>query len=270
VIEVDDVSVVLGGERVLDGVALDVEAGRFVGLVGPNGAGKTTLLRTINGLLSPVAGTVTLGGDDVARLSARELGRRVATVPQHTNLSFDFTVRQVVELGRHPHRPRFGGVDPDPDAIDRALRRTATDHLADRSITAVSGGERQRVLLARALAQAAPALLLDEPTASLDVHHQVRTLGLVRDLVEEDDRTVVAAIHDLDLAARFCDDLVLLTEGRVRTTGPPENVITEDHLEAAFGGRVSVGRNSETGTPTVTVLAEDRPERAVDIAAPLD
>jgi iron complex transport system ATP-binding protein len=268
VIRVDGVRVELGGNRVLDGVELTVEPGRLVGLVGPNGAGKTTLLRTVNGLLSPSAGRVTLDDEDVAGLSARQLGRRVATVPQHTNLSFDFTVRQVVELGRHPHRPRFGGVDPDPDAVDRALRRTSTDHLADRPVTAVSGGERQRVLLARALAQAAPTLLLDEPTASLDVHHQVRTLGLVRDLVEDDGRTVVAAIHDLDLAARFCDELVLLTEGRIRTAGPPAGVLTEDHLESAFGGRVAVGRDPATGTLTVTVLERDRPERAVDAPTP--
>ena len=269
-IEVDRVSVRLGGERVLDGVDLTVERGRFVGLVGPNGAGKTTLLRTVNGLLTPAEGAVRLDGEDVATLSARQLGRRVATVPQHTDLSFGFTVRQVVELGRHPHRPRFGGPDPDPGAIDRALERTATAHLADRPITAVSGGERQRVLLARALAQAAPALLLDEPTASLDVHHQVRTLRLVRDLVEADGRTVVAAIHDLDLAARFCDALVLLTEGRVRTAGEPGEVLTEGHLEAAFGGRVSVGTDPTTGTPRVTVLADDRPELDADASVPLD
>jgi iron complex transport system ATP-binding protein len=270
VIEIDDVGVDLGGERVLGAIDLAVEAGRLVGLVGPNGAGKTTLLRTINGLLEPTAGQVSLDSEPVPELSSRELGRRVATVPQHTNLSFDFTVRQVVELGRHPHRPRFGGVDPDPGAIERALRRTATDHLADRLIDAVSGGERQRVLLARALAQAAPVLLLDEPTANLDVHHQVRTLGLVEDLVQSDDRTVVAAIHDLDLAARYCDELVLLSDGRIRTSGPPAAVLTEDHLEAAFGGRVEVTADPATGTPTVTVFEDGQPERSTDVTVPLD
>ncbi len=269
-VELSGVRVELGGEPVLEDLDLAVEGGRFVGLVGPNGAGKTTLLRTVNGRLSPVAGRVRLAGEPVAGLSARQLGRRVATVPQETNLSFDFTVRQIVELGRHPHRPRFGGRDPDPGAVDRALRRTATDHLADRLVTAISGGERQRVLLARALAQTAPVLLLDEPTASLDVHHQVRTLGLVRDLVDESGRTVLAAIHDLDLAARFCDELVLLTEGRVRTAGPPAAVLTEEHLEASFGGPVAVGQNPATGTPTVTVLGADRAEPPVDARTPLD
>lgn len=268
-IRVESVRVVLGGATVLDGVDLTVDAGQLVGLVGPNGAGKTTLLRTINGRLTPVDGRVELDGSTVGGLSARELGRRVATVPQQTDLSFDFTVREIVELGRHPHRPRFGGPDPDPEAVDRALRRTATDHLADRSVTATSGGERQRVLLARALAQDTPTLLLDEPTASLDIHHQVRTLELVQDLVEADGRTVIAAIHDLDLAARYCDELVLLTEGRIRTTGPPESVLTQDHLEAVFGGRVAVGRNPATGTPSVTVIAEARLEPA-DPTVPLD
>lgn len=266
-ISISNVAVQFGETTVLDGVDYEVSPGEFVGLVGPNGAGKTTLLRTINGLVTPAAGGVELDGTNVMDLSAKQLGRRVATVPQNTNLSFDFSVRQVVELGRHPHRPRFGGVDPDPESVDRALERTATDHLAERPITAVSGGERQRVLLARALAQAAPVLLLDEPTASLDIHHQVRTLGLVRELVDADNRTVVAAIHDLDLAARFCDELILLAEEQVRIAGPPEEVLTKDHLEAAFGGHIVVSRNSATGTPIVTAFESERKVREIDIPA---
>jgi iron complex transport system ATP-binding protein len=160
-------------------------------------------------------------------------------------------------MGRHPHRSRFGP-DPDPDAVDRALARTGTEDLTERSIDGVSGGERQRAVIARALAQDAPALVLDEPTASLDVNHQVRTLSLVRSLVEEG-RTAVAAIHDLDLAARFCDALVVLAEGRVLAVGSPAEVLTPSVVESAFDTPVAIHENPATGTPTVTaVSAPDR------------
>lgn len=253
-IEIIDVSVEYDHKPVFANLSAAVSTGQFVGIVGPNGAGKTTLLRTINGLVTPTTGRVELQGETVGALSARELGKRVATVPQNTNLAFDFTVREIVELGRHPHRPRLTGTDPDPAAIQRALERTQTEHLADRPITAVSGGERQRVLLARALAQTTPVLLLDEPTASLDIHHQIRTLALVEELIQTDEITVLAAIHDLDLAARFCDELVLLADGKVQTSGPPESVLEEDTLEEAFGGSVIVETNPLTDSPSVTVL----------------
>jgi iron complex transport system ATP-binding protein len=251
------VTVDRGGQRVLDGVALTARPGELVGLVGPNGAGKTTLLRTINGTLTPAAGTVRVDGDAVTDLSARERSRRVATVPQDTSVGFAFDVRTVVEMGRHPHRPRFG-TDPDPGAVDRALARVDAADLADRSVDAISGGERSRVLLARALAQDADVLVLDEPTASLDINHQVRTLSLVRSVVD-DDRAAVAAIHDLDLAARYCDRLVVLADGVVRASGPPETVLDGDTLRSAFGVEAAVAENPVTGSPTVTALDEDRP-----------
>lgn len=258
-IDVESVGVSLGGARILEGVSLSVPAGSFVAVVGPNGAGKTTLLRTINGVLAPDEGRVLLDGRAVTDLSAREVARLVATVPQGTELAFEFPVRDVVEMGRTAHRGRFERAgEADRAAVETAMERAAVADLADRSVGSVSGGERQRVLLARALAQESPALVLDEPTASLDVHHRVRTLGLVADLVEEG-RTAVAAIHDLDLAARFCDSLVVLADGGVLATGPPEEVLTESVVERAFGGPVTVDDHPATGTPSVTAL-EDRPE----------
>jgi len=255
-VEVCDVSVALGGTRVLDAASASVEPGRFVGLVGPNGAGKTTLLRTINGRLEPDAGSVSVAGRRIAELSSRAIARLVATVPQRTELAFPFPVRAIVEMGRFPHRSRLGLDDPGADLIEWAMERTQVAHLADRPVTETSGGERQRVLLARALAQDAPVLLLDEPTASLDVNHQVRTLGLVRELVETEARSAVAAIHDLDLAARFCDELVLLAGGRVRASGPPEEVLDEESVEDAFDTPAAVGRNPVTGSATVTALSD--------------
>ncbi|SEO38228.1 iron complex transport system ATP-binding protein [Halogranum amylolyticum] len=257
-LSVDDVAVSLGGVRVLDGVNASADSGTFVGLVGPNGAGKTTLLRTLNAALTPDRGTVRIDGADVSGLSAKEVGRLVATVPQDTSLSFDFSVRQTVEMGRTPYLSRFGGMRPrDQETVERAMARTTVEQFADRSITEISGGERQRVLLARALAQDTPLLLLDEPTASLDINHQVRTLELVRDLVD-DGKTVVAAIHDLNLAAHYCDDLLLLGEGRILASGAPESVLTEATLERAFGANAVVSRHPVTGSVYVTALP-DRP-----------
>ena len=257
-IGVHDLSVSLGGVTVLDGIDRTFSSGRLIGLVGPNGAGKTTLIRTINGFLTPERGHVTVDGEEVTALSTRELGRRVATVPQATELSFDFDVRTVVEMGRHPYRSRIGGRDPDPDAVDRALARTETARFADRPLSAVSGGERKRVLLARALAQDTPILLLDEPTANLDIGHAARTIELVRDLAVDGDRTVLAAIHDLDLAARYCDRLVLLADGRLRATGAPAEVLTAATVGEAFDTPVSVVNHPETGTPIVTALPRHR------------
>jgi len=252
--DVEDVSVSLGGVSVLDSVSLSVGSGDLLGLIGPNGAGKTTLLRTMNGLLDPEDGAVSIAGEDVAELSAGEASRRVATVPQDTNLSFGFSVREVVAMGRHSHRDRLGR-DGDASAVDRALERANVADLADRAITEVSGGERSRVLLARALAQDTPLLLLDEPTASLDVNHQVHTLELLEGLVGAG-KAAVAAIHDLDLAARYCDELALLSEGQVVTRGPPEAVLEADALGAAFEAPVVVSRNPVTGTPSVTALSD--------------
>jgi iron complex transport system ATP-binding protein len=250
----EDVSVSLGGATVLESVSFDVPEGSFVALCGPNGAGKTTALRVVNGVLASDSGTATVDGTPVAGLSTRELARRVATVPQDTSLAFDFPVRDVVAMGRTAHRGRFERSTPeDAEAVERALERAEVADLADRSVDAVSGGERQRVLLARALAQATPALVLDEPTASLDINHQVRTLGLVRSLVDEG-KTALAAVHDLDLAARFCDTMVVLADGGVLAAGPPDEVLTEAVVERAFGARATVRTNPVTDTPTVTAL----------------
>ncbi len=258
-IRLDDVALSLGATDVLDGVSLSVATGEFVALVGPNGAGKTTLLRTVNGLLSPDTGGVTLDGDRVTGLSSRAVSRRVATVPQDTHVGFSFTAEQVVEMGRTPHRSRLDWTE-DTDAVGAAMERTETRRLRERSVDSLSGGERQRVLLARALAQEPDALLLDEPTASLDINHQVQVLRLVANLAD-DGRAALAAIHDLDLAARFCDRLLLLSNGRIRARGPPAEVLADPKLADAFGTETAVSRDRVTGTPRVAAFP-DRPDRA--------
>lgn len=250
-IELEDVTVSYGDTPVIDGASLTVDDGEFVALVGPNGAGKTTLLRTVNGLVEPAAGHVRITGEDVLSLSAREVGRLVATVPQDTSIAFDFTVQELVEMGRTPHRARFGGpTAADQRAIESAMKRTETAQFADRPVGAISGGERSRALLARALAQETPALLLDEPTASLDINHQLRTLSLVTEV----EKTTLAAIHDLELAARFADRMALLSDGTIVATGPPVDVLTAERLQQAFDIDVAVGTDPTTGTPSVTAL----------------
>ncbi|WP_247008975.1 ATP-binding cassette domain-containing protein [Halorientalis litorea] len=254
-ITVENLAVSRGDAQVLTDVSLSVADGEFVALVGPNGAGKTTLLQTVNGLLDPDAGAVTVAGRDVTTCSSREVSRLVATVPQNPTMAFDFSVADVVAMGRTPYQSRFGRANPSEERqrVERALARTDTAELSDRSVSAVSGGERRRVLLARALVQDTPALLLDEPTASLDINHRVRTLELVSDLVAEG-KTAFAAIHDLDLAARYCDRLVLLADGEVRASGPPAEVLQSTHLGDAFGTDTAVTTDAATGTPSVTAL----------------
>lgn len=262
-ITVDNCSLSFGDLSVVEDVSLEIDPGEFVGFVGPNGAGKTTLLRLISGALEPDSGTVAVDGVDVHDASSRTSSRLVSVVPQDTTLSFSFPVRDVVEMGRHPHRSRFSSPSPeDRAAVERALERTRTADLADRPIDEVSGGQRQRVVLARAIAQATPVMLLDEPTASLDINHQVETLESVRELVEEG-RTVVAAIHDLDLAARYCDRLVMLADGAVARDGPPSAVLTSGTLADSFDANAVVTPNPVTGTETVTAFAADREAESI-------
>ncbi|NGM70841.1 heme ABC transporter ATP-binding protein [Natronolimnobius sp. AArcel1] len=255
-IDVDNVSVSFGDVSVLENASLAVEPGEFIGLVGPNGAGKTTLLRAISGALTPTSGTVTVDETDIHSLSSKASSRRVAVVPQDTTLSFSFDVETVVEMGRHPHRSRFSPpTAADREAVDHALERTRTTQFADRPIDELSGGERQRVVLARAIAQETPVMLLDEPTASLDVTYQIETLELVRELVEEG-RTVVAAIHDLNHAARYCDRLVMLADGGVYRSGSPTAVLTGAAVADVFDATAAVTTNPVTGTETVTALPD--------------
>jgi iron complex transport system ATP-binding protein len=260
-LSVEDVSVSFGDVDVLESVSLSVDAGEFVGLVGPNGAGKTTLLKTINGVLTPDAGTVRVDGTAVGDLGSRATSRLVATVPQDTTVAFEFDVADVVAMGRTPYHGRFSRDTEASEAVERALERTETARFRDRSVASLSGGERQRVVLARALAQETPLLLLDEPTASLDVNHQVRTLDLVCSLAGEG-KAALAAIHDLDLAARFCDRIAILHDGGVLAVGDPATVLTRDRVQTTFDTDAAITTNPVTGTPTVTPQTDAAGEAA--------
>jgi len=253
---VDNVSVSYSrGSRTIEalkGVSLSVSAGEVVGLVGPNGSGKTTLIRAVTGGLKLSAGRIELGGEDVERLTQAERARRAAVVPQNAVLPDAFSALEVVLMGRTPHLRflQYEG-ERDIEAARQAMVATSTWELAERSLGELSGGERQRVVLARALAQDTPLLLLDEPTAHLDIGHQGATLGLVRRLCRDNGKGALAVVHDLTLAAQYCDRLVLLKQGEVAAEGDCESTLLQDVLERVYGARVSVFVHPETGRPVV-------------------
>jgi iron complex transport system ATP-binding protein len=239
------------GDRVVfQDVGFAVGPGELVALCGPNGAGKSTLLRLLLGLHAPSAGAVYLGGAPVGTLSRRQIARRAALLIQDAPFELPLTVREAVALGRLPHLERFQTESQgDRAAVERALSLTDTADLADRPLTEISGGERQRVHLARALAQEAPLLLLDEPIAGLDLSHQLQALDLLRATVDGGCGAVVA-LHDLSLAARRCDRMLLLADGALRADAPPGEVLTPEILARHFGVRAEV-RTDGAGRPFV-------------------
>lgn len=229
-----DVSVDLGGAPVVRGVSFALSGGELVGLIGPNGAGKSTLLRAVARLGPMRAGRVLIDGEQVERLSARALARRLAYLPQGHVVNWPIAVERLVGLGRLPWRRPFAGpTAADAAAVARAMARTDVAAFRDRAAQTLSGGERARAMLARALAVEAPILLADEPAASLDPYHQLQVMELLRDAAHGGD-LVVCVLHDLALAARFCDRLILLAGGRVVAEGPPRDVLADAHLGAAY------------------------------------
>ncbi len=223
------------GRSVFEDLSLRFAEGQMAGIAGPNGSGKSTLLRALSGLLPPAAGRAALDGRELARISRRQLSRQVAVVPQNPTLPEAFTVLEIVLMGRYSHLGPWQAEGARDLAIARrAMRRTGVEHLAERRIGEISGGERQRVLIARAMAQQPRFLLLDEPISHLDLQYQFEALELARSLADSG-MGVVAALHDVSLAGRFCDRLILLKEGAVRCDGPPREVITPANIERVFG-----------------------------------
>jgi iron complex transport system ATP-binding protein len=244
-----------GGPRAVDRVSLRVAPASVVGLLGPNGSGKTTLLRLLAGLLRPQQGTVALDGVAVDRLSRRDIARRLALVPQETHAAFDFSVLDIVLMGRYPHLGAFALEGPHDLALARdALAATGTSAFEHRPFHTLSGGEKQRVVIASALAQSTALLLLDEPTASLDLGYQLEVAELVRRLNRERATTVVISTHDLNLAAATCSDIVLLKNGRVLAQGEPAVALTPANIRDAYGVHADVRRHEQAGHLTVVPL----------------
>ncbi|MFI7707774.1 ABC transporter ATP-binding protein [Nonomuraea sp. NPDC049480] len=249
------VSARIDARTIVNGVDLTAGPGEFVALVGPNGSGKSTLLRTVYRSLRPSGGVVLLDGQDLWRMRPRQAARHRAVLPQHNHVAAGLSAAEVVAAGRHSHKRLLDREnDADHAVVTTALERVGMDWAADRLMTTLSGGERQRVLLARALAQEAPLLVLDEPTNHLDVGSQLLLLDLIRSL----GLTLLAALHDLDQAAAYADQVVVLRDGHVAGHGPPLEVLTPAFIEAVFGVRAHVGPHPITGRPHIAVASPTR------------
>ena len=245
--------------RVVDEVSLSIAPGDLTGILGPNGSGKTTLLKMLAGTLTPSAGTIAFDGRPLRDWKRRHLARRIALVPQDTHAPFDFTVLDIVLMGRFPHLGTFALEGPADLAIARqALAATGTSAFEERPFATLSGGEKQRVVIAGALAQSPELLLLDEPTASLDLGHQLDVQQLLAGLNRDRGVTMVLSTHDLNLAAGLCRRLILLRGGRVIAQGPTEDVLTPETVRALYGVDADVRRHPAAGHLTVTALARVR------------
>jgi len=251
-LSIDNVTIRYEARTVLRNVSLDVNAGEVLALIGPNGVGKSTLLRACSGTLKPIDGRITIDGQDVHRLRVEDRAKLMAVVPQATRLPESFSVFETVLMGRTPYLGWLGREsDKDRTAVQAALDRTCTSELADRPIGELSGGEQQRVMIARALAQSARTLLLDEPTAHLDLKHQANVLSLVCDLAHNEKYAVLIALHDLNLAAQYADRVALLSNGTVAAIGTSEEVLTEENLSPAYGLRITVYEHPAHGAPLI-------------------
>jgi len=232
----DQVSFSYGDKKALDGLSLQIEPGRFYGLVGPNGCGKSTLLDLLMGNRSPESGRIEFGGRPLEQYGRRQLAQHLALVPQEFTIHFAFTVLEVVLMGRHPYLPRFGAATSEDLAIVRkAMAAIGIGDFADRYVTELSGGEKQRVVVARALAQATPVLMLDEATSNLDVGHTMEIFNVARERVRERGETVIAVVHNLNLAAAYCDELIFMQDGRVAACGPTRETLTPAVIQEVFG-----------------------------------
>ncbi len=245
-LQLDGLAVDIAGRRIVTGIDLAVGDREFAGLVGPNGSGKSTILKAIYRVHPPSAGRVLLDGGDVLSLRPKDAARRIAVVTQESTSEFDFTVREMVMIGRTPHKGSFDrDTGTDHRIVDQAIERAGCEQIAQRRFNTLSGGEKQLVLIARALAQEADHFILDEPTNQLDIHNQVEILELIAGLGV----TVLAALHDLSLAALFCQVIYVLRDGQLVTSGPPGSVLTPETIRQAYGADVLVIEHPDTGTP---------------------
>ena len=252
VFSLTNVSFSHGKNKVLSDIDLTIKSGAFYGLVGPNGSGKTTLLDLLSNHYQPQHGTIQLHGNDLCSFSTSVLARHLALVPQEFSLGFDFSVFDVVLMGRHPHIPRFANpTEHDLSMVDKALKQLDILGLKDRLVTELSGGEKQRVVVARALAQDTDVLILDEATSNLDIHHTIRIMKVVRQKTRTANVTVIAAIHDLNLASSFCDELIVLKDSRLFKKGAVSELITPKLIQEVFSVEANIVKDTQQSTPRI-------------------
>jgi len=252
-LEINGLSCGYGKRVILRGVSFVIKPGEFMGIIGPNGSGKTTLLRAITGLLRPFEGTISLEGRETHEMARRELAQKVAVVTQLPEATPPFSVEEFVLMGRVPHWGRFQLLETakDVEKAERAMALTGIEYARDCRMGELSGGEQQLAFVARALAQKPRLLLLDEPTAHLDIGHQGQIMDLLRQLNKEQSLTIAVVLHDLALASLYCQRLILLHQGRLRKIGPPKRVLTKEMVEEVYQTTVSVMKAPETGSPII-------------------
>ncbi len=262
-LQVDHVSWSVDGKPILRDVSLAVEPGSITGLIGPNGSGKSTLLRCIYRALRPDSGSITLDGNDLIRMDSQETARRVAVVLQEYPSDFQFTVGEIVSMGRNPHKGMFDrDTSADRGIIRHALTRVGLAGFSHRNFNTLSGGEKQRVIIARTLAQQAGFLVLDEPTNHLDIRYQLETMELVRDL----GLTTLAALHDLNIAADYCDFIHVIDSGRIVASGRPSEVLQPDIISEVFRVGALVGVDTLTGRPRISFYLKDHSPKEAAVA----
>lgn len=257
---IDDVHFTYNKKPVLDGISFDIRKGEILGILGPNGCGKTTMLKNLNRNIHPKSGSIILGEDDLDNLSKREIARHIAVVPQGNEIKFAFTVRDIVSMGRIPFLSNFSGESSeDVKIIDEAIRRTGLKEYENRYINTMSGGERQRVIIARALAQTPEIILLDEPTLHLDINMQFEVLDLMYKLSRDEGLTVVIVSHDLPLVSRYCDRIIMLRDHKIHAMGTPEETLTPENMKDVFKVDAELNIDPKTGKNTVMLHGCVRP-----------
>jgi len=258
ILEIKDLVSGYDAREVVRGVSFVLQRGSFIGIIGPNGAGKTTLLKSISRMLKPKKGAIFYQGKDISSFRIKELARHLAVIPQDLEIPFSFTVGEFVKMGRFPHLGRFQKFKRhDHEAVEKALILTDTEGIAERKINELSAGEKQRVIIAQGLAQEPELLLLDEPTSHLDITHQVQILNLLKRLNIENNLTVMAILHDLNLASEFCKELILMHNGRIHKMGLPQDVLTYRNIEDVYKTVVIVKENPLSGKPYVFVVPKN-------------
>lgn len=255
ILEVNNLSAGYENGFVIENISFSLAKGEFLSVLGRNGSGKSTLVKAIQGLLNNVAGKIAVDGEEIFSLASRQIAKKIAYVPQMFDLAFDFTVEEIVFMGRYVHQGRFAGTSAaDRLIIEDVMRLTEVSHLREKKIAYISGGERQRVFIARALAQDTPLLLLDEPSSHLDISYQVEIYRILKRLQEEKGKTILATEHNINLAIPYSHRMMFLKKGKIHAQGPPEMMITKANIQDVFHADVDIRENLHSGLPEISLV----------------